>query len=294
MLQNFSGPTNICFTVDKKLLGPKSTNNNSSEVCYSNLSTVQNQTSLILTFDASDTVATTGTQSDLASFAAIGCNGLSVLTGNTFLIDEIHPLDANLVNNQAHTILEDMEIVTVKVVQVGSVENAIAEIVSDYPTMSLLLDPFKSSLPDFESENGDRLLAIRELIISQATLLLISAVDLIRLAETGKEPEASDATIESDCEYVLVTGIPEQGIDVTNTLFNDAGIVRHDQRQRIPSLHTDTGDTLSTGITAALANGLAMSDIVPEAQEFTLASMRHAHTWNGKAHPGSPFLGQRA
>ena len=160
--------------------------------------------------------------------------------------------------------------------------------------MSLLLDPFNNSLPDFESENEDRLLAIRELIISRATLLLISAVDLIRLAETGKEPEASGATIESDCEYVLVTGIPEQGNDVTNTLFNDTGIVRHDQRQRIPSLHTDTGNTLSAGITAALANGLAMSDIVLEAQEFTLASMRHAHTWNGKAHPGSPFLGQRA
>lgn len=129
VLQNFSRPTNICFTVDNKLLGPKSTNNNFSEVCYSNLSTVQNQTPLILTFDASDNVATTGTQADLASFAAIGCNGLSVLTGNTSLIDEIHALDANLVNSQAHTILEDMEIVTVKVVQVGSVENAIAEIV---------------------------------------------------------------------------------------------------------------------------------------------------------------------
>ena len=122
--------------------------------------------------------------------------------------------------------------------------------------MSLLLDPFNNSLPDFESENEDRLLAIRELIISRATLLLISAVDLIRLAETGKEPEASGATIESDCEYVLVTGIPEQGNDVTNTLFNDTGIVRHDQRQRIPSLHTDTGNTLSAGI---MSSGLYIS-----------------------------------
>ncbi|MGZ5857987.1 MAG: hydroxymethylpyrimidine/phosphomethylpyrimidine kinase, partial [Burkholderiaceae bacterium] len=42
---------------------------------------MQNQTSpLILTFGASDPVAATGIQADIAAFAAMGCHGLSVIT----------------------------------------------------------------------------------------------------------------------------------------------------------------------------------------------------------------------
>ena len=91
---------------------------------------------LILTFGASDPVGATGIQADLASFAAIGCHGLSALTavlvGDTSEFDDIHPLDADLVDEQARTVLEDMVISAIKIGQVGSAENvtAIAEIVS--------------------------------------------------------------------------------------------------------------------------------------------------------------------
>ena len=42
---------------------------------------MQNQTSpLVLTFGATDPIAAIGIQADLASFAAMGCHGLSVVT----------------------------------------------------------------------------------------------------------------------------------------------------------------------------------------------------------------------
>lgn len=254
---------------------------------------MQNQISpLILTFGESDPVAAAGVQADLASFAAMGCHGLPVLTailiGDTSQVDDIHPIEAELVSDQARTLLEDMEITAIKIGQVGSIENitVIAEIISDYPEMPVVLDPFNSAAQINESDEDDCLTAISDLLIPQASLLLISAVELSRLAENWRETDAgqkheninSDALhlVASGCEYVLVTGIPGVGDEEINTLFNEAGIVRSDHWKRIPGLYLGAGETLSAGITAALANGLEMSDAVHEAQEFTVATLLNA------------------
>ncbi|MET3137241.1 hydroxymethylpyrimidine/phosphomethylpyrimidine kinase [Undibacterium sp. GrIS 1.2] len=269
---------------------------------------MQNQISpLILTFGASDPVSGIGIQADLASFAAMGCHGLPVITailvGDTSQIDDVHPMEVDLVVDQARTILEDMPVVAFKVGQIASVENVtvIAEIVSDYPALPLVLDPFNSGMPD-DPEAEDLLLAIRELLIPQATVLVLSAVELSRLAETWREPnevsesDESDESgnlntetniddemladvmtlIESGCEYVFVTGTPTTTNEVANILFNEAGVVRNDHWQRITGSHVGAGTTLSASIAALLANGLEIPEAVLEAQEFTLAAISHA------------------
>lgn len=268
---------------------------------------MQNQISpLILTFGESDPVAAAGVQADLASFAAMGCHGLPVLTailiGDTSQVDDIHPLEAELVSDQARTLLEDMEITAIKIGQVGSVENitVIAEIISDYPEMPVVLDPFSSSVQTNETEEEDSLTAILELLIPQASLLVISAVELSRLAENWRTDDANDAhddissdalnLIASGCEYVLVTGITGSGDEEINTLFNDTGVMRSDHWQRIPGLYLGAGETLSASITAALANGLDMSDAVHEAQEFTVATLLNAQRFGmGRLIPNRYF-----
>ncbi|MBC3861415.1 hydroxymethylpyrimidine/phosphomethylpyrimidine kinase [Undibacterium jejuense] len=265
---------------------------------------MQNQISpLILSFGASDPVAATGLFADLASFAAMGCHGLpiitAVLTGDTAQIDSIHPIDADLVDEQARTILEDMTVVTFKVGQVGSVDNAttIAEIVSDYPEMPLILDPFNTTITEQIADAEDLTLSIRELLIPQATLLLISAVELSRLAETWKEnTEAEDLTadvmtlIDSGCEFVLVTGTPSANGEIANTLFNESGIVRRDIWPRIPGSFAGAGSTLSAAIAALMANGLEVPEAVLEAQEYTQAAISHSQQFGmGKFIPDRYF-----
>ncbi|MFZ6777318.1 bifunctional hydroxymethylpyrimidine kinase/phosphomethylpyrimidine kinase [Undibacterium sp. Ji83W] len=259
---------------------------------------MQNQISpLILSFGASDPVAATGIHADLASFAAMGCYGLpvitAILTGDTSQIDDLHPLDGDLVDEQARTVLEDMPVLAFKVGQAGSVENVtvIAEIVSDYPELPMVLDPFNAALTEQGPEAEDLVLAIRELLIPQASLLMISAVELSRLAETWKEgaeaetetgAEAEDLAadtmtlIESGCEYILVTGTTGETGEVVNTLYNETGIVRRDTWQRLPGSHAGAGSTLSAAIAALLANGLEIPEAVLEAQEFTHAALSHA------------------
>ena len=157
---------------------------------------MQNQISpLVLSFGSTDPLGAIGIQADLASFAAMGCHGLSVITAilvaDTTEITEIVPLDAELVIDQARTILEDVLVASFKISTLGSVENvsAIAEILSDYPEIPLVFDPFSSAIPDQGEESEEQFLAAYELIIPQTTVLVVSAVDIARLAENWRDED---------------------------------------------------------------------------------------------------------
>jgi hydroxymethylpyrimidine/phosphomethylpyrimidine kinase len=252
---------------------------------------VQNQSSpLVLSFGATDPVGAIGIQADLASFAAMGCHGLSVvtaiLTGDSAGIEAIQVLDAEWIDDQARILLEDMPVAAFKVGFVGSIENAsvIAEIVSDYPDIPLILDPFASAMPDQGQEGEELLHAIRELLVPQSTLLSISSVELARFGETWRETSVEDSLpldvvqiTGSGCEYLLVTSIPSGSHELINTLFNQAGVVRSDTWPRLPGPFLGAGATLSGTIAALLANGLDIPEAVLEAQEFSAAALAHAH-----------------
>ncbi len=252
---------------------------------------MQNQISpLILSFNASDPVGAIGVQADLAAFAAMGCHGLSVITtlliGDTTRIEDSQVIDADCVVDQARVVLEDMPVAAFKVGAIGSIESvsAIAEIVSDYPDVPLVLDPFLSAMPEPEEDGEDLLVAIRELLVPQTTLLVISAVELDRLAETWREPADADSLeadamrlIDMGCEYLLVTGTPTADMhEIANTLYCSSGVLRQDHWQRIAGSFTGAGCTISATLAALLANGLDAPEAVLEAQEFTIAALLSA------------------
>lgn len=271
-----------------------------------NLPNVQNQHLLVLSFGSSDPLGAIGIQADLASFAAMGCHGLTVITailiGDTTHISEIEPVDAEILIEQARTILEDVPVAAFKLGTIGSVENvtAIAEILSDYPEVPLIFDPFSSGIPDQGQKMEDMediFLAVNELIISQTTLLVATKVEIARLAEAWREPSDDDmlATdvqrlIESGCEYVFVMGTSSSGTEIANSLYDQSGIIRHDVWPRLNGSFLGAGSTISAAITALLANGLPISDAVLEAQEFTNAALAQAQRFGmGKLVPDRYF-----
>ncbi len=265
---------------------------------------MQNQISpLVLSFGSSDPLGATGIQADLGSFAAMGCHGLTVLTailmGDTTQITDIEPIEAEIVIEQARSILEDVPVAAFKLGTIGSIENvsAIAEIVSDYPEVPLIFDPFSSSIPDQGQDSEDIYLAASELIIPQTTLLIASVVEIARLAETWREPSTDDTLaldvqrlIESGCEYVFVTGTATTSHEITNCLFDESGLIRQDSWPRQNGSFLGSGSTLSAAIAALVANGLDFPEAVLEAQEFTNAALAHAQRFGmGKLVPDRFF-----
>jgi hydroxymethylpyrimidine/phosphomethylpyrimidine kinase len=245
---------------------------------------VQNQTSpLILTFGVSDPVGATGIQADLAAFSALGCHGLSAVTGlliaDTARVEDVDEVDADAVVDQARVLLEDMPVAAFKVGALASIEqaSAIAEIVSDYPDVPLVVDPFLSNLPDSGLADDDMLMAIRQILVPQATVLLLSQVELARMAETWREGGAGDMLAADvaeltgmGCQLVLVTctGAAGKGeaATITNTLFDENGVVESFSFQHLAGPFVGAGSTMSAALAAMLAANaqrFGMGKLVP-------------------------------
>lgn len=239
----------------------------------------------VLSFAATDPSGGAGIQADILTLASMGCHPLSVITAitvqNTSGVEAISPLDADLVSDQARAILEDIPVAAFKIGVLGSAENvaAIAEIVSDYPEIPLILDPVLASGRGDEFANEDILSAIKELLIPQCTVITPNTPELRRLMLEEDEDNIAIETlsirlIEMGCEYVLVTGTHEPTPDVVNLLFFEKGIVRSDTWQRLRGSYHGSGCTLASALAATIARGLDISEAVREAQEYTWQALK--------------------
>jgi hydroxymethylpyrimidine/phosphomethylpyrimidine kinase len=253
------------------------------------------QPPIVLTFAASDPTGGAGLQADLLTLASMGCHPLSVVTALTVQdtrgVEGLLAIDADWVSDQARRLLEDMPVAAFKLGVLGSAENvtAVAEIVSDYPDVPVILDPVLASGRGDALATDDMLDALRELLVPQASIVTPNSIEARRLAEQdddAEEPgmeESARRLLALGCEYVLVTGTHEATTDVINRLFADRGMVREDRWQRLPGSYHGSGCTLASAIAAALANGLEMADAVREAQEYT---------WQALASGFRPGMGQ--
>ena len=248
----------------------------------------------VLTFAASDPTSGAGLQADLLALASMGCYPLSVVTAltvqDTAGCESFLPIDPDWVADQARCILEDMPVAAFKMGMLGSTEivTVVAEVVSDYPDVPLVLDPVFASGRGDEFAGEDMILAIRELLVPQSTVVTPNIPELRRLAgeednEDAGIAECAQKLLDSGCEYVLVTGTHDSTPEVVNTLYHRGGVLRSDSWQRLPGSYHGSGCTLSAALAANLARGLDIGDAVYEAQDYT---------WHALAGAFRPGMGQ--
>jgi len=244
---------------------------------------------IVLVFAATDPSGGAGLQADIMTLSSMGCHPLSVVTAVTIQdttgVDDVNPIDAEWVADQARCVLEDMPVAAFKVGLLGSLEQvaAIAEVVSDYPEVPLVLDPVLASGRGDELVTEEMVVALKELLIPQTTILTPNSIEARRLAqEEGEEGEGPDLAecarriIASGCEYVLITGTHENTAEVINTLYGQNGVVRSDNWQRLPGSYHGSGCTLAAAIAATVANGLEVAEAVKDAQEYTWQTLKAA------------------
>lgn len=241
----------------------------------------------VLTFAASDPTSGAGLQADLLALASMGCYPLSVVTAitvqDTAGVEAFYPIDPEWVADQARCLLEDMPVAAFKMGMLGSTEivTVVAEVVSDYPDVPLVLDPVFASGRGDEFAGDDMISAIRELLVPQSTVVTPNIAELRRLADDDDEDsdlaECAQRLLDTGCEYVLVTGTHDSSTaDVVNTLYHRGGVLRADNWTRLPGSYHGSGCTLASALAANLARGLDIGDAVYEAQEYTWQALSHA------------------
>ncbi len=244
---------------------------------------------IVMVFSATDPTGGAGMQADIMTLASMGCHPVSVITAITIQdttgVDDMQPVDGEWIADQARAVLEDIPVAAFKVGVLGSVEAvaAVAEVVSDYPEVPLILDPVLASGRGDELATENIIAAIRELLIPQTTVLTPNSLEARRLAaDDGNEqddPDIAECTrrlLATGCEYVLVTGTHENTAEVVNTLYSSDGVVRNDAWPRLPGSYHGSGCTLASALAATIANGLEIPEAVRDAQEYTWQTLKNA------------------
>lgn len=155
----------------------------------------------VLCLGAGDATGGGGLASDMLTLASMGCHPLPVQTAvvlrDTRNVDEVWAVDAEVIVAQARAVLEDIPVAALKLGFCGSMENvaAIAEILSDYPDLPLVVEPALYAAGDLGEEGDEIADVIADLVLPQATLVVAGRHELCRLAgvaESDDEDEDED------------------------------------------------------------------------------------------------------
>lgn len=234
---------------------------------------------IVLSFAANDPSGGAGLSADILTAASLGCHALPVMTAitvqDTAGVEDYMAFDPDWVADQARAVLEDMPVQAFKTGLLGSTEMivVIAEIVSDYPSIPLVIDPVLASGRGDELSNEEMVQAMQELLIPQATILTPNSIEARRLVNDNdhelKLEDCAEELIDMGCENVLITGTHENTMHVVNTLSNASGVIRSDMWERLDKSYHGTGCTLASAIAASLAKGLPIEESVFAAQDYT-------------------------
>jgi hydroxymethylpyrimidine/phosphomethylpyrimidine kinase len=259
-------------------------------------------------FSATDPTGGAGMQADLMTLSALGCHPLTVVTAVTVQdsagVEEVVPMDDDLLVDQARVLLADMPVAAFKIGVMGSIENiaAIAEIISDYPDVPVVLDPVLSSGRGDELADEDMVIALQELLLPLTTVLTPNSLEARRLAQADDEDDETDNDDDNDggddgdddgrrtvsptleqcareliaagCGHVLLTGTHESTTRVANVLYGRSGVVRRDEWDRLPGSYHGSGCTLASALAAWLAHGLDVGEAAHAAQEYTWRTLQ--------------------
>ncbi|MDG2253266.1 MAG: hydroxymethylpyrimidine/phosphomethylpyrimidine kinase [Methylophilaceae bacterium] len=243
----------------------------------------------VMSFSATDPSGGAGLQADVLTLASLGCHPLSVTTGITVQdtrgVDSLMALGSEWINDQARSILEDMDVAVFKCGVLGSVENitVVAEIVADYPDIPLIIDPILSSGRGDDLSNADMLLAMTELLFPQSLLITPNSFEARRIVIQDDE-EFSDIDIEEcanrlrvmGCKNSLITGTHEKTDSVINILHDHLCKSTPFYWDRLPGDYHGSGCTLTSAIAGYYAQGLSLEMAVEKAQKFTWQTLKNA------------------
>ena len=244
----------------------------------------------VMTFAATDPSGGAGLQADALTLSSIGCHPLSIVTGvtvqDTVGVESVMALDADWVNEQARSMLEDVQVAAFKLGLLGSVENiaVVAEIMADYPDVPLIIDPVLTFGRGDDLSNDEMQAAMCELLFPQATLITPNSIEARRLAFYDEHEEikhtalapAAQRLLSMGAQYVLISGTHERSADVVNVLYGAEGLVKAYYWERLSGSFHGAGCTLSSAIAACMAHGLNVEEASQEAQEFTWQTLNKA------------------
>lgn len=234
----------------------------------------------VMSFNVTDASGAGGLSADQIAITASGGHALPVTTGilvrDTSTIFDLIELDADAVEEQARTVLEDMDVEIFKIGFVGSPEAlaVIAEITADYEEIPVITQV--TPLSWWERDKIESYLdALAELILPQ-TSVLVGNYDLLwrwLLPEwsSDKRPGPRDiaaAAAQHGVPYVVITSANVKLATTETVAASAESVVATIALDRYEANFIGAGDTFSATLATLLASGDELAEAVREASIY--------------------------
>ena len=255
-----------------------------------------------LTIAGSDSSGGAGIQADLKTFAAHGVYGMSVITAvtaqNTLGVSAIHPVPADIVQQQLNAVLSDIPPAAIKIGMLGDVDTvqAITAELAAYkdsaPNTSIVLDPVMISSSGHRLISDDTLQVLVEDLIPLADIITPNTAELkallewfgLECAEITNKAELETATVALSKKLSdLIEASPAGENKLAPAILGKGGHLTGDATdlllhqnelhgltsKRIDNTNTHgTGCTLSSAIAVQLAKQQPLKTAVEEAKNY--------------------------
>lgn len=248
---------------------------------------------VVLCFSGLDPSGGAGILADIESISSQGAVCAPIITAATVQdtqdVMSFAPMPADLIVEQARAVLEDMPISMIKIGMVGSAEiaQAIHSVLKDYPDIKVVYDPVFSTETDGALSTPDLAYSVRALLLPLTTILTPNIFEVHILAPGSDTPAAAAVgLLETDCDYVLLTGTHGKTQDVVHTLYGNHRELKRFSYERLPHKYHGSGCTLAASLAAMLATGSNIENAVHQALDYTHKTLVHGHRIGmGQFHP---------
>jgi hydroxymethylpyrimidine/phosphomethylpyrimidine kinase len=246
-----------------------------------------------LTIAGSDCSGGAGIQADLKTFAALGVYGMSVIVSvvaeNTSRVISIEDLPLKIIEDQIDAVFEDISVAGVKVGMLSGISQmmAVAGKLKKYHPPNVVIDPVMIAKGGFALMNPDALETLKSQIIPQAFLLTpnipeAEVITGLKIESPEDMKKAAAFILKMGAANVLIKGghLEKDAVDI----LYDGKEYNTFTAKRIDTKNTHgTGCTLSSAITANLANGMQLPLAVDAAKKYVTIGIEHALSI-GKGH----------
>src|SRR5690606_21877865 len=225
------------------------------------------QLPIVMIFGPFDPIGSTGLPADAITCAELGCHAISVLSGilvqDTATVENVEPVNPELLDDQARCLLEDMPAHAMKVGPFYTTEtvSVLAQITADYNTLPVVVHlqrhPHVPDEDEFDAEETQA--ALLELVLPQTDLVVTDHTLLQQWQAHGLLPgqtlgQAMDALLDYGANALLVSGVPGDSQQREYLLRDENGqTVRWASHSGEPVMDSD--GLLATAITCELARG---------------------------------------
>lgn len=252
---------------------------------------------VVLCFSGLDPSGGAGIQADIESISSHGCMAAPIVTVATVQdsrdVISFSPMPAELIVEQARAVLEDMPISVIKIGMVGSAEiaEAIYSVLNDYPDIKVVYDPVFSTEKDGALSTPDLVDCVRELLLPKTYILTPNIFEVHELAPGSDTPAAAAmGLLETECDYILLTGTHGKTPDVVHTLYANHRELKQFHYERLPHKYHGSGCTLTASIAALLAIGQEPIGAIHHALDYTHKTLVNGRRIGmGQFHPNRYF-----